>query len=132
MSNWVEFSVLQGLVLENILVEDDEILYFITNGGIFKMYHEQDCCESVYVEDVCGNPRDLIGALIKNAEESSSDEESEVECGMWTFYKIRTMQGDLTIRWYGHSNGYYGVGVDFCKYEGEIPSAAVPLSETKS
>ena len=75
MYEHVNFETLQGLVLENILIDRtyDEVLYFVTSGGIFKMHHEQDCCESVAIEDVCGDPRDLVGAFITMAEEAISD-----------------------------------------------------------
>lgn len=133
-NNRVEFNILQGLVLEGILNDSDEVLYFVTNGGIFKMYHEGDCCESVTLEDVVGDPRDLKGALIVTAEVALSSEEeghASYESCTWSFYKIATPQGDLTIRWFGTSNGYYSETVDIVRHEGAIPKSAVEFVGSK-
>lgn len=82
----------------------------------FMLYHEQDCCESVYVEDVCGDLSDLEGTPILSAssDTNSGTNDYDGDC-QWTFYHFRTIKGTVTIRFYGTSNGYYSTGVSFVK-----------------
>lgn len=105
----------------------DEIKFYESGHERFRMYHSQDCCESVSVEDICGDICDLIGSPIIEAEIVENDEGPKVntytssdgrthsytdESGTWTFYKLGTIKGHVTIRWYGSSNGYYSESVD--------------------
>ena len=101
--------------------KDDEIYFTAESGEVWRMYHEQDCCEGVYVESVAGDFADLIGSPILEAEEATSDERPADtaeppyldDSATWTFYKIGTAKGRVTIRWCGTSNGYYSESVDF-------------------
>lgn len=95
----------------------DPELDFITNTGrTFRMYHSQDCCESVYLEDVIGDLSDLLNTPIVEAyvEDSSGMEAKNKydDAFEWTFYRLRTLKGTVTLRWYGSSNGYYSTDVE--------------------
>lgn len=95
--------------------EDDEIV-IVTTEGTIRMYHQQNCCESVYVEDIIGSLDDLVGGQMVLIEERINPEEAEATSDYyrtetWTFYEVRTTKGDVTIRWYGSSNGYYSEAV---------------------
>ncbi len=113
-----KFEDLLGRVLSNVEVEgdcglDERLIFTLEGGDKYKLYHVQDCCELVQIEDVCGNLSDLIGSPILMAEEVTSGENPEGLDVTWTFYKLATIKGSVTIRWCGESNGYYSESVDF-------------------
>lgn len=101
---------------------EDRILFVADDGSSYCMYHCQDCCETVQIEDIAGSLEDLVGSPILQAEEVTSKNidpegvpvvhEYPDESCTWTFYKFATVKGYVTIRWYGTSNGYYSEGVD--------------------
>ena len=99
----------------------DEIQFITECGEVWKMYRDQDCCESVFVADVIGDVEDLIGSPILVYEEScdsSSSSGDELDYSYtWTFYKFATRKGWVDISWYGTSNGYYSESVSFEKVE---------------
>lgn len=108
-----------GLTLSEIVVDDhrvdNSITFKTTEGQEFRMWHEQDCCESVSINDICGDVQDLVGTPILYASEEcnrAEDPEGD-ESSTWTFYKFATRKGYVTIRWLGMSNGYYSESVYF-------------------
>lgn len=115
--DYASIEDLEGKVLAKVIEEDESITFETADGDTYVMYHDQDCCESVTVEDVAGEFVDLIGEPILMAEEvTETGEHSDWgDTFTWTFYKLATMFGYVTIRWYGSSNGYYSESVDFVK-----------------
>ena len=61
-----ELSELVGRVLDHIGVTEDEVTFFMQDGGAYKLVHHQDCCEDVYIEDIDGDPDDKeeLNALV--------------------------------------------------------------------
>ncbi|WP_244943901.1 DUF7448 domain-containing protein [Siminovitchia fortis] len=107
---------MKGKTLTKIETDyEDELIFYTSDGEIYKMYHEQHSYESVSIEDINGDLKDLIGNPITMAEEVTQDDLNAPESGTWTFYKFATIKGFVTIRWYGESNGYYSESVDFIR-----------------
>lgn len=122
-------EILKGKVIRKIIYDEkeaNEIIFEISDDEIYMMHHEQDCCESVNVEDIIGELEWLIDSPILRAEERSNSEDhredddrpEEIdESFTWTFYEIATLKGAVTIRWYGSSNGYYSESVNIERVE---------------
>lgn len=111
----MDISELIGKTLVSIDRGDEEII-FQTHDAKYRMWHSQDCCENVYVEDIIGDLNDLIGSPILMADERTSQDNElpgSDDSFTWTFYELGTIKGYVTIRWYGTSNGYYSESVDF-------------------
>lgn len=113
---------LLGKIITKIDRNDDDgdtLIFRCSDGSKYKMYHSQDCCEDVRIEDVCGNLEDLVGFPVLIAETTSNQTENPSACESetWTFYKLATIKGYVTIRWYGTSNGYYSEEVSFIEIE---------------
>lgn len=113
--NRAEFNNLKGETIKNIVQGDQEILFTLSDGTMLRMYHEQDCCEDVHIEDICGDLDDLLNTPITYADESTNEGDSAYGHETWTFYRIGTDRGSVTIRWYGESNGYYSESVSLQK-----------------
>ena len=117
----MNFSELQGKNLTKVEQIGSYVIRFESDDGkAYQLYHSQDCCESVVVEDISGDLSDLVGTPILLAEEAQSSDdppgykhEYQPESQTWTFYKLRTIKGSVDIRWHGSSNGYYSESVDF-------------------
>ena len=104
--------------ITEIKPSDEQIIFTLSDGSKYKMYHEQDCCESVWLEDTVGEYSDLLNSPILRAEEVHSDDKPPTtqyldESSTWTYYTLATIKGTVVLRWFGTSNGYYSESVDF-------------------
>ena len=110
-----DIKALEGEVVSSVTglaVGSEEIVFTTESGKAIKLYHKQDCCESVAVEDLEGSDSNIVGGKVWLAEEV----EGKVKITDWgdqmyTFYKIETDKGGVWIRWSGESNGYYSISV---------------------
>jgi len=138
---YVGIESLIGLTLHSVTrsAKDayvDYIKFIASDGRCFIMHHNQTCVEEVYIVDINGELNDLVGVPILSAEQSSSnthppdvgeryDGGDGAESFTWTFYKLATIKGYVTIRWYGSSNGYYSEEVDFEELDRDNVIAAI-------
>ena len=110
--------------IEGCLPDSDEVTFYSECGQQFRMYHEQDCCETVLLNDIEGDVDDLIGSPIVVAELVSDAAQQALkllipfpdrdgDCVQWTFYRLATAKGWVVLRWFGDSNGYYSTEVNF-------------------
>lgn len=89
-------------------VHGEKLVFVVDDGSVYVMQHEQECCEDVRIEDICGHLQDLVGSPIVRAEAPSSVDYSLRETGeeyTWTFYILGTVKGTVTIRWCGMCGG---------------------------
>jgi hypothetical protein len=124
----MEFEILRGKTITSFDINEDKsrIKISTSDGEEYLQYHQHDCCESVYVEDIVGDIEDILNVPVIEALELSSpsppdNKKTEYEeSATWTFYRIETCKGGVWIRWYGESNGYYSERVDFILTKEEI------------
>ncbi len=118
MSGYLNITELVGKSFTSVRRDEDDRdgIIFENDTETYRLYHEQDCCESVGVEEIHGDLKDLEGAVIRVATEDKNyepeghipaqDDYDDV-AEQWCFYTFRTIKGTVTVRFYGTSNGYY-------------------------
>lgn len=113
------FSDLVGQTIVNVWASLDEVRFVLSDGRVARLYHYQNCCESVDLHDVAGEWDDLVGTAVVLAEEvNDAADPADVtsymgESHTWTFYRIGTVLGTVVMRWIGRSNGYCSESVSF-------------------
>jgi hypothetical protein len=102
------------LSIKNAKPNSDEVTFVTSSNRTFKMEHEQDCCEYVRLIDVVGDISDLLDSPITLAESITKkvSPEEVSEYGEWTFYRLGTLRGIVTLRWLGETNSCYSLEVN--------------------
>jgi len=110
---------LTGLTITKVTgleVDSDLVKFEFDDGNVIIMHHEQDCCEHVYLYDICGDKADLEGGTVLSFTESTNTDDPTgidyPDSFTWTFYNIATSKGYVNMRWLGESNGCYSEKVD--------------------
>ena len=108
-------SVLLGKTLVSIDQCGIESINFKCTDGTEYIMYPLDYYESASIKNVIGEYDNLIGSPILMAEEIASGDSEDCN---WTFYKLATVKGYVTIRWYGSYYGYYSGGINFTEVKG--------------
>jgi hypothetical protein len=123
------FKELEGKTIMKIGVDENDydeintIWFYCSDESRYEMYHEQECCEHVTVEEITGGDLgDLIGDEILLAEVTTNRDDCPGGSETYTFYRLKTIRTTVTIRWHGRSNGYYSEEVDFVMTKSPRPS----------
>ena len=128
----VKLECLKGKTLTKVEGEigGDEMKFETLEGENYTLYHEPDYSEKVSILDIVGDLADLIDTPLLMAEKITNkqntdppgvvipDRRYDTASFTWTFYKLSTIKGSVTIRWHGESNGYYCEEVDFRQEQG--------------
>lgn len=119
-----ELNKCVGKVVTEVQISGDDATLKFEDGSSIYLYHDQDCCETVYIESVVGDVLDLVGEVLMVAEVVDGETPNDFEFGYapesftWTFYKFRSRKGEIVIRFLGESNGYYSESVSVRYSEG--------------
>lgn len=119
----MDIQVLLGKIIFDIeKIGDYELLFSCSDGSRYRMFSSENGLGNdveVYIEDICGKLESLIGTQITMAEKVTNRDDhpvkghDEEERYIWTYYKLATAKGYVTIRWFGTSNGYYCEEAEF-------------------
>lgn len=105
-------------IVTHIDESDDDIMITTEDGTKYHFYHNQDCCEYVYIYDTVGKLHELVGKkllMIDHDDSKNLPEDVDLdsdESYTWTEISFVTNEKTVISRWFGGSNGYYSESVD--------------------
>ena len=125
----VELSTLVGKPIQSFYINGkqdqssvrgaDDVILVTTDNEAFEFSHMQDCCESVSLQSIKGDFRDLIGKPILFVDHKESTDwppdRADEPSDSFTITTFRIIANGvyITMGWLGTSNGYYSERVYF-------------------
>lgn len=108
--------------VEGLVYGSETVTMRTAEGNELRLQYDYDCCASCSVEQIDGDPEDLVGVPLLMCEIVDSEDVApaceDPESYTWTFVKFGTVKGYVTVRWFGRSNGYYSESPT-CYYNGK-------------
>jgi hypothetical protein len=117
-----EFFTLKGKVLKSITFEDDKVR-ITTNDGTYELWHDQECCERVWLDEVNMSKTDSLF----NCEVTLAEDDSTIvtqpgdDCRTHkTYFRLETVKGGLVeLHWLGQTDSVYELGVQCWRVDDE-------------
>lgn len=123
----VNISDLNGKTITNIEVDrvHPKIFLDCSDGTEYLLFRHEDWSEEQSILNINGDPQDLIGNPLLIAEEVTNNgsvrwikNKLVIDCVAkptkvhdesftWKFYKLATIKGSVSLRWYVQSNSCY-------------------------
>ena len=94
----VDFSELKGQIFDKVYKGNDCICFEQKGKTKYTIMHMQDCCESVYLEDVCGDLSDLENTEITYSERMTNrgcpkdfmEYQTDITVNLQTYINLKT------------------------------------------
>jgi hypothetical protein len=108
----IEMSELIGKTFSSVKKVNSDTIQMVCSDDKYTLTYIPDCCADCSITDVAGDLNDLVNSPIVMSEmvysgDTITGEEDKYSSFTWTFVKLATVKGYVTITWYGSSNGYY-------------------------
>ena len=115
----IKLEDLAGETLTAVDIFDgDEIILTTQSGRRVKIFHDQDCCESVGIEGPEGDWTPLLGKVLLECKQESESFVRAYGTGTKTTLTFRVDDATVVSRWIGESNGYYSEEVHIAELRG--------------
>lgn len=111
--------------------DTEEVRIVLADGRNVRLYHCQDCCESVEIAQIDGDLQRLVGHELQAAYMTYEEKDPAGMdwcdrldvCLAHNFLHLRSHAGDVCVRWDGWQSGYYSDSITFDDGERRLDSS---------